>query len=163
VAVDINWIEVFGYAGALLTLGTFAMTKMIPLRIVGIGANFAFISYGALAPIYPVLVLHMILLPLNSLRLYQMLQLIQKVREASQGDLNFDWLKPFMSKRACKAGETIFRKGDLSSAMFYTVSGRFRLDELTIDEIAQSLSLSREAVKGRLHRARGLIREYLTG
>jgi len=37
------------------------------------------------------------------------------------------------------------------------------LDELTIDEIAQSLSLSREAVKGRLHRARGLIRDYLTG
>jgi RNA polymerase sigma factor (sigma-70 family) len=37
------------------------------------------------------------------------------------------------------------------------------VDELTIDEIAQSLSLSREAVKGRLHRARGLIREYLTG
>jgi RNA polymerase sigma-70 factor (ECF subfamily) len=37
------------------------------------------------------------------------------------------------------------------------------VDELTIDEIAQELSLSREAVKGRLHRARGLIREYLTG
>jgi DNA-directed RNA polymerase specialized sigma24 family protein len=37
------------------------------------------------------------------------------------------------------------------------------VDELTIDEIAQSLSLSREAVKGRLHLARGLIREYLTG
>jgi protein-S-isoprenylcysteine O-methyltransferase Ste14 len=35
-------------------------------------------------------------------------------------------------------------------------------DELTIDEIAQSLSLSREAVKGRLHLVRGLIREYLT-
>jgi hypothetical protein len=33
----------------------------------------------------------------------------------------------------------------------------------TLTEIAQSLSLSREAVKGRLHRARGLIREYLTG
>src|SRR5262245_15143760 len=98
------------------------MTKMIPLRIIGIGANVSFIIYGALAPIYPVLVLHTILLPLNSLRLYQMLQLIRKVREASQGDLNFDWLKPFMSKRACKAGEAIFHKGDLSSAMFYTVS-----------------------------------------
>jgi DNA-directed RNA polymerase specialized sigma24 family protein len=37
------------------------------------------------------------------------------------------------------------------------------VDELTIDEIAQSLSLSREAVKGRLHLARRLIRKYLTG
>jgi CRP/FNR family cyclic AMP-dependent transcriptional regulator len=128
--VSINWIEAFGYAGALLTLGTFAMTKMIPLRIIGIGANFAFISYGALAPIYPVLGLHAILLPLNALRLYQMLQLIRKVADASQGDLNFDWLKPFMSKRGCMAGETIFRKGELSSAMFYTLSGRFRLSEI---------------------------------
>ena len=36
------------------------------------------------------------------------------------------------------------------------------VEEQTIDEIARALSLSREAVKGRLHRARGLIREYLT-
>ena len=35
------------------------------------------------------------------------------------------------------------------------------IDEMTINEIAHALSLSREAVKGRLHRARGLIREYL--
>jgi len=40
------------------------MTKMIPQRIIGIGANFALISYGALAPIYPVLALHAFLLPL---------------------------------------------------------------------------------------------------
>ena len=125
-----NWIEACGYAGALLTLFTFAMTKMIPLRVIGIAANFAFIGYGALAPIYPVMGLHAILLPLNALRLYQMLQLIRKIADASQGDLNFDWLKPFMSRRACKAGETIFRKGELSSAMFYTLSGRFRLSEI---------------------------------
>lgn len=34
-------------------------------------------------------------------------------------------------------------------------------EEQTIDEIATSLGLSREAVKARLHRARRLIREYL--
>jgi CRP/FNR family cyclic AMP-dependent transcriptional regulator len=85
--VAINWIEIFGYAGAFLTLGTFAMTKMIPLRIIGIGANFAFISYGALAPIYPVLALHAILLPLNALRLYQMLQLVRKVAPAQLAGL----------------------------------------------------------------------------
>jgi RNA polymerase sigma factor (sigma-70 family) len=37
------------------------------------------------------------------------------------------------------------------------------VDELTIDEIAQAMSLSREAVKGRLHRARGLVRAHLLG
>src|SRR6185436_17080936 len=87
----------------------------------------------ALAPIYPVLGLHAILLPLNALRLYQMLQLVRKVGEASRGDLNFDWLKPFMSKRSCKAGEIIFRKGELSSAMFFTLSGRFCLSEIGVD------------------------------
>ena len=33
--------------------------------------------------------------------------------------------------------------------------------EFTIDEIAGQLALTREAAKARLHRARGLIREYL--
>lgn len=35
------------------------------------------------------------------------------------------------------------------------------VEELTIEEIIESTCLSREAVKARLHRARGLIREYL--
>lgn len=37
------------------------------------------------------------------------------------------------------------------------------VEELTIDEIAQQLALTREAVKARLHRARLMIREYLGG
>jgi Sigma-70, region 4 len=37
------------------------------------------------------------------------------------------------------------------------------VDELTIDEIAQAMPLRREAVKGRLHRARGLVRAHLLG
>ena len=36
------------------------------------------------------------------------------------------------------------------------------LQEMTIDEIAETLSLSRETVKGRLNRARALLREYLS-
>ncbi len=35
------------------------------------------------------------------------------------------------------------------------------VEELTIDEMAQARSLTREAVKARLHRARALLREYL--
>jgi RNA polymerase sigma factor (sigma-70 family) len=36
------------------------------------------------------------------------------------------------------------------------------LQEMTIDEMALSLKVSRESVKGRLHRARLLLREYLS-
>ena len=35
------------------------------------------------------------------------------------------------------------------------------MEELTIDELAARLSTTRETVKARLHRARGLLREYL--
>lgn len=62
-----------------------------------------------------------------------MLQLVKRVRAASEGSLSMDWLKPFMSRRVCKAGEVIFRKGESSSAMYYTVSGRYRLSEIAVD------------------------------
>jgi RNA polymerase sigma factor (sigma-70 family) len=35
------------------------------------------------------------------------------------------------------------------------------IEEMTIDEIAQGLQLTRESAKARLHRARAMIREYL--
>lgn len=37
------------------------------------------------------------------------------------------------------------------------------MEELTINEIAERLSATRETVKARLHRARALVREYLEG
>ncbi len=35
------------------------------------------------------------------------------------------------------------------------------IEEMTVDEIASTLQITRESVKGRLHRARALLREYL--
>jgi hypothetical protein len=128
-----NWIEALGYLGALMVIGTYSMKTMIPLRIIGICANCIFIVYGYFAPIYPQLLLHAVLLPINITRLYQMVRLIERVKLASQGGLSMDWLKPFMTKRESKAGEVIFRKGDLSSAMFYTVTGRYRLSEIATE------------------------------
>jgi CRP/FNR family cyclic AMP-dependent transcriptional regulator len=88
------------------------------------------IAYGLSAHVYPPLFLHVVLLPLNATRLYQMLQLIEKVRVASQGNLDMAWLKPFMHKRSTKAGEIIFSAGDLAADMYYTVAGRYRLKEI---------------------------------
>jgi CRP-like cAMP-binding protein len=125
--------EIAGYLAAALTFLTFYMRTMIPLRVVGICSNCAFITYGLLDGLYPVLILHLILLPLNSLRLREMLRLTRQVSEATQGDLNMEWLKPFTSTRWVKAGDLLFRKGDTADAMFFVVSGRHRLAELGMD------------------------------
>lgn len=125
--------ELVGYVASLLVFLTFYMKTMIPLRIVGLGSNFAFIAYGYLGGLYPVLALHLILLPLNILRLRQMLRLTQQVGKATKSDLKMDWLKPFTSTCRTKAADLLFRKGDAASALYFIVSGRYRLTELGID------------------------------
>jgi len=128
-----SWVDGLGYVAALFVFATYSMKTMIPLRILGIGSNIFFIAYGYFGSLYPNLILHMVLLPLNGLRLYQMVRLVQQVKDASRGNLSMDWLKSFMTKRSCRAGEVIFQKGDLSSAMFYTVTGGYRLNEIGVD------------------------------
>lgn len=125
--------EIFGYVGALVTVGTYSMRTMIPLRILGISANVLFIVYGLVAEVYPQFALHAVLLPLNCVRLYQMSRLIAQVKEASDGSLSMDWIKGFTHKRACRAGETIFTQGDVADAMFYAVSGRYLLTEIGVE------------------------------
>jgi hypothetical protein len=61
--------DLLGWVASLLTLITFAQTSMIPLRVTAILANVFFIAHGAIGHFLPVLTLHAILLPLNSLRL----------------------------------------------------------------------------------------------
>jgi CRP/FNR family cyclic AMP-dependent transcriptional regulator len=125
--------ELSGYLAAALVFLTFYMKTMIPLRVIGICSNCSFIVYGFLGELYPVLILHLLLLPLNGLRLREMVQLTRQVREATHGDLNMDWVKPFSSTRHVQAGEVLFHKGDSANDMFVVVSGRFRLSDIGIE------------------------------
>src|SRR5262249_17496999 len=70
---------------------------------------------------------------LNSLRLREMLKLIKQVREATGGDPNMDWLKPFTSTRHVQPGEKVFHKGEPGGDMFVVMSGHFRLVETGIE------------------------------
>jgi CRP/FNR family transcriptional regulator, cyclic AMP receptor protein len=126
-------VEAVGYLAAVLVFLTFYMKTMVPLRVTGICSNCAFIVYGYLGGLYPVPILHCILLPLNSVRLREMLRLTRQVREATRADLSMEWLKPFTTTRRAQAGEVLFRKGDVADDMFVVVSGRFRLAESGID------------------------------
>jgi|SRR5581483_7874817 len=125
-----SWIDLLGYVASASVLITFCMSTMVPLRIVAIGSNVLFASYGAAAHIYPVLILHTILLPVNSIRLYQILDLIKRVRAAELSEMSVEILLPLMSKRNHKAGEVFIRKGEKADSMYYLASGTIRIVEV---------------------------------
>lgn len=128
-----SWTELTGYVAATCVFLTFYMKTMIPLRVAGLVSNVCFIAYGYLDLAYPVFVLHLVLLPLNALRLRQMLVLVKQVRIATRDDLGMGWIKPFSATREVRTGQTLFRRGDMADEMFFVVSGRFRLVEIGVD------------------------------
>ena len=73
-----NWmsglslIDGIGFSAAGLVLATFCMRSITALRWVAIASNVAFIAYGYLEGLAPVLLLHMLLLPVNICRLAQL-------------------------------------------------------------------------------------------
>lgn len=66
--------DAFGYIASSLVFATFCMRSMVPLRVIGICSNFAFLIYAASLGLMPVAVLHSVLLPVNLWRLWEALQ-----------------------------------------------------------------------------------------
>jgi len=64
--------DAIGYLAATLVLATFWMRSMSSLRYVAIASNLAFITYGYIGDLMPVLLLHILLLPVNALRLVEL-------------------------------------------------------------------------------------------
>lgn len=132
--VDMHTIVLaIGFIGGVLYIASHYMKTMVPLRVCEIISNALFVGYGLLYPSYPTLFLYGILIPLNAFRLYEMIELIHKVRHAAQGDLSMNWLKPYMSKRHYKKGDLLFSKGDHATEMFYIVHGKCRVVEINIE------------------------------
>lgn len=66
--------DAIGYLAAGLVFATFCMRSMVPLRLIAIASNFAFLGYGYLGQLTPVLVLHSLLLVVNVFQLLALLQ-----------------------------------------------------------------------------------------
>ncbi len=62
-----------GYVASTLVLLTFMTKDMRLLRVLAIGSNLAFATYGLLVWLPPVFCLHLLLLPINALRLREIL------------------------------------------------------------------------------------------
>ncbi len=125
--------NVMGIVGGIFYVAAMSMKTVIPLRMAGIASAFFFLLYGIFAAAVPTIFLYGLLLPLNSYRLYEMVELIKKVRTAAEGDLSMDWLEPFMTKRRYRKNAVLFHKGDPAEEMFLTVKGTFLVKELNIE------------------------------
>jgi hypothetical protein len=60
-----TWIDFVGYLAAVTVLMSFCMDTIVPLRGLAIASNVLFIVYGIAGQLYPVLLLHALLLPIN--------------------------------------------------------------------------------------------------
>ena len=67
-----SWIDFVGYLAALMVLATFCMDTIVPLRGLAIASNVLFILYGIAGQLYPVLLLHAVLLPVNIVKIVRL-------------------------------------------------------------------------------------------
>ena len=90
---NINIANTLALVGAILYVATLMVRTIVPLRVIGIISMLFFIGYGALAGAVATFFLYLLSLPINIVRLHQMLNLVKK-REYRRGRPVDGWLKP---------------------------------------------------------------------
>jgi hypothetical protein len=63
--------DMIGFLASGLVVAAFFMRQMIPLRVLALCSNVAFLAYGLRFGLLPVWTLHAVLLPMNGCRLAQ--------------------------------------------------------------------------------------------
>lgn len=119
----------FGYCASALVFATFFMRSRARLRQVAIASNVAFITYGVIGNVVPVLTLHALLLPLNVWRLREIAQTRKAILAAIKGDLQIDWLEPYGHTVALNHGDRLFALGDLGDTIYFIMTGTVQLVE----------------------------------
>lgn len=127
--MSLDFGTVLGLLAASLYFTSYVVKSMLPLRALAIASNVFFIAYGYVHASLPELVLHSVLLPLNAMRMWEIRKLTREIARATSDSPVSQWLLPHMTRRAFKAGEVLFRKGDTAAEIVYIASGRVRLQE----------------------------------
>jgi len=139
----VSWVAILngaGYAAALLTLAAFFMTDTVRLRQIALASNVAYALWAGSVHLYPTLMLHLALFPLNAYRLSQLLRersLIERALAASE--VSPAWLQPFMDRKRFAAGAVLFRRGDPADCLYFLAEGRLLLEELGVELTAGAL------------------------
>jgi CRP-like cAMP-binding protein len=133
VLANITLANMFALVGAIFFVATLLMQTMVPLRVANMAGCAFFATAGALSGSVANFLLYLLLLPINAVRLRQLLKLVKKAHNATQGDMSMEWLKPFMTERRYRRGDTLFRKGDAAAEMLLTVTGKFLVKEIGVE------------------------------
>ena len=121
---SLHLIEAIGWVGSILTIATYAMNTMMPLRVFAIAANIFFAIYAALLQLWPLLVMDLILLPINLFRFWQIVRLRKSIEHArKEHKPDFSVVRAYGKKRSCKAGSVVFEEGDTVDSLYYIDQG----------------------------------------
>jgi hypothetical protein len=129
---NITLANMFALVGAIFFVATLLTQTMVPLRVANMIGCVCFAGFGVLAGDVKTFLLYILLLPINAVRLRQMLNLVKKARAATQGDMSMEWLKPFMTERKYRKGDIVFKKDAAATEMFLTVTGEFLVTEIGV-------------------------------
>jgi CRP/FNR family cyclic AMP-dependent transcriptional regulator len=124
-----------GMLGGVLYLASHYMKAMVPLRVLALASSALTLIFSVLHVhfditellLLPEFLLNVILLPINTKRLMEIIRLTKQIEQATVESPVSEWLLPHMHLHKHKAGEVLFRKGDLADKIVYVASGKLKL------------------------------------
>jgi CRP/FNR family transcriptional regulator, cyclic AMP receptor protein len=123
-------VQGLGYLASVLVFCTFYMRTMLPLRYVAMASNLVFLAYAIPLRLWPIAILHALLLPLNVLRVLQIRWLLEQISAARNGTVDIRKLMASFVAERHSAGDVLFRKGDAAACAYYVARGVIDFPEI---------------------------------
>ena len=119
-----------GYLASALVFVTFYMKTMVPLRCVAMASNITFLTYGMWLHLWPIAILHALMLPLNGLRLMQIRRMLLDLRAARTEEIDLKTIARSFDAVKYPRGSVLFRKGDAGDCAYYIAKGEVEFPEV---------------------------------
>lgn len=129
-----EWIEAVGWLASALTVATYTMNTMMPLRILAIASSVCFAFYASVLQLWPLLAMELILLPINLYRFWEIVSLRGKVTaSAKSSEPDFTVIRAYGKQRRIKSGTIVFSCGDAVDRLYFLAKGRVLIEEMGIE------------------------------
>ena len=129
-AITLDLPTVLAVLGTALLFASFLVRSMLKLRALALASNVFFLAWGYVEWLWPTLAINSVILPLNAWHIWDIRRLTREISRATEDSPVTQWLLPHMRRRSFKAGEVLFRRGDVANELIYLASGELRMVEI---------------------------------